>query len=176
MSKVSRSLSLLMLLASCGQAEPTNTANPDNPTNALVIDVDPGKATTVVKAKSNGPSEGIIIEGRIFDITKGFALMKMMDLSMDYCGQLNKEETCPTPWDFCCDKQDDITAHSVLVKAVDASGETIEADSLANLRLLDEIKVKGELIKDDYGNLVLLATGWFRVERPDLPNYIKWPE
>ena len=62
------------------------------------------------------------------------------------------------------------------MKAVDPSGETIEADSLANLRLLDKIKVKGELIKDEHGNLVLIATGWYRTARPDLPDYIEWPE
>lgn len=170
------SLSLLILLAACGQPESKTVPTTSNATNALLLDLDPGEATTVIQAKSNGPSKDIVVEGRIFDITKGFALMRMMDLSLDYCGELNKESKCPTPWDFCCDNPDDVKASSVLVKAVDPSGETIEADSLANLRLLDKIKVKGELIKDEHGNLVLIATGWYRTARPDLPDYIEWPE
>ena len=167
MPKLSLSLSLLTLLVSCGEAEPVNPKTTNNATNALVMAADPGEAAAVIKAKAAGPSKEVIIEGRIFDITKGFALMKMMDLTMDYCGELNKEQKCPTPWDFCCDNPNEITANSLLVKAVDASGETLEADSLANLRLLDIIKVKGELIKDEFGNLVLVATGWFRAERPE---------
>ena len=48
--------------------------------------------------------------------------------------------------------------------------------SLPNTRLLDHVKVTGELTKDEYGNLVLLADGIYRIERPNLPDYVKWPQ
>ena len=42
-------------------------------------------------------------------------------------------------------------------------------------RLCDLVKVTGELVVDDNGNPVLVADGLFQVERPELPDYVKWP-
>lgn len=50
----------------------------------------------------------------------------------------------------------------------DAKGKPL-AGSLGDLRLLDAVTVVGKLTKDEHGNHVLLATGWHRDARPELP-------
>ena len=69
-----------------------------------------------------------------------------------------------------------IAAGSLLVEARDDAGKPIQTPALPNLRLLDKVKVTGKLTKDDFGNLVLLASGMFRSDRPLAPDYVKWPE
>ena len=177
MSKIYLSLSLLTVLAACGDKPETPAATaPTGGVSTLTLASDPGAATTVLKAKEDGPKKDIVVEGRVYDLTKDWAMMKVMDVSMDYCGEENKEEKCPTPWDYCCDTPDDIQANSLLVKAVDAKGETLEAPSMPGMRLVDKVKITGELIQDEHGNFVLLAKGIFQVERPKLPDYVMWPE
>ena len=173
-------LSLVTLLTLTAACSDTNNGPPPVPASAaaqaLALASDPGAALAVAKAKADGPNENVTVEGRLYDITKGYAVMRIMDLGMDYCGEINKEEKCPTPWDFCCDTKDDIAAGSLLVEARDDAGKPIQTPALPNLRLLDKVKVTGKLVKDDFGNLVLLASGMFRSDRPLAPDYVKWPE
>lgn len=176
-SKLYVSLSLLTVLAACGakQADTPNDVAPTG-TDALTLATDPGAAISVLQAKEAGAKKGVVIEGRVYDLTKDWAMMKVMEVSMDYCGEVNKEEKCPTPWDYCCDTPEDRAANSLLVKAVDDKGETLEVPAMPGMRLIDKVKITGELTKDEHGNFVLLAKGIFRVERPKLPDYIMWPE
>jgi hypothetical protein len=142
----------------------------------LALTADPGAALAVAKVKADGPKDEVTVEGRLYKITKGYAAMRIMDLTMDYCGEINKEENCPTPWDYCCNTKGDIAAGSLLVEARNADGKPLKTPALPNLRLLDKVKVTGKLIKDDHGNLVLLASGMFRSDRPTVPDFVKWPE
>ncbi|MFT4511588.1 MAG: hypothetical protein ACI89X_000634 [Planctomycetota bacterium] len=180
MSKLYVSLSLLTLLAACGAKKPEKAGTPSDvpPTgaSALTLAADPGAAISVLQAKKAGPKKNVIVEGRVYDLTKDWAIMKVMEVSMDYCGEVNKEEKCPTPWDYCCDNPDDIAANSLLVMAVDDEGETLQMPAMPGMRLVDKVKITGELIKDEHGNFVLIAKGIFRVDRPKLPEYVMWPE
>ncbi len=170
-------LFLLPLLAACSQ-EP---AGPDAPpaSDALarfVVTADPGPALGVVAAKQKGAQQRVVVEGRVHDVTKGFAILKLMDASLDYCGQIDKSDTCPTPWDYCCDSKEDRLANSLLVEMRGPDGRPLTTPSLPNLRLCDLAKVTGELVEDEHGNLVLVADGLYRAERPELPDYVRWPQ
>ena len=112
--------------------------------------------------------------GRIANVVAGFAVFTLMDSSLPYCGEKNKEDGCKTPWDYCCESSDTRTANSLLVEVRDAKGKPI-AGSLGDLRLLDAVTVVGKLTKDEHGNHVLLATGWHRDARPELPADLRWP-
>ena len=58
----------------------------------------------------------------------------------------------------------------------DGKGEPIENDG-KELRLLDLVVVKGTLEKTESGGLLIVAKdGWFRAERPKLPDGLKWPQ
>ena len=171
------SLSLLTLVAACSKAPEAKQPEPATPAaNQLTLAKDPGAALNVVQAKDNGAADQVTVEGRIYDLTKGFAVAKLMDLELEYCGQVNKEDTCPTPWDYCCDGKEVRLAKSLLIEFRDADGKVLPSSAMPDVRLCDQVKVTGKLLVDEHGNPVLVDSGVFQVERPTLPEYVKWPE
>jgi len=169
---------LCLVLAACGDPAashaPAAKANPE--LQKLVLATDPGEAAGVVDAKVAGAKDRVVVLGRIGSITPGRAQFTMMDIEMPYCGETNLEDKCPTPWDYCCEGKDRITRNSLVVEVHDAAGKTFATPALPDLRLVDKVKVTGKVTKDEYGNVLLIATGLFRVERPKLPDYVKWPQ
>ena len=165
-------------LAACGSEVVADRASlPPSPEVAKVaLSTDPGDALSVTAAKQKGATKMVVVEGRVRDITKGFAVMKLMDASLEYCGEVNKEDQCKTPWDYCCESSDTQLANSLLVEVRGADGQPLATPSLPATRLLDRVKVRGELRKTEHGNWVLVANGLFQVERPGIPDYVKWPE
>ena len=128
----------------------------------------------MLDARKGGAADSRVVSGRIANVVSGFAVFTLMDSSLPYCGEKNKEDGCKTPWDYCCESSDTRTANSLLVEVRDAKGKPI-AGSLGDLRLLDAVTVVGKLTKDEHGNHVLLATGWHRDARPELPADLRWP-
>ena len=174
------SLLLVASFAACGGAQPTNTPTaPTTPASPavtkFVLAADPGEALGVVDAKLAGPADKVIVEGRIANVVKGFAVFTLMDKALPYCGETNKEDKCSTPWDYCCEDPKTRTANSMVVEFHDAAGQPIATPSLPSLQLVDAVKVTGKLTKDADGNFVLTATGVFRTEHPTLPDYVKLP-
>lgn len=169
---------LAALLCACGGEQPnaTHKGPPSAEIQKLVLAADPGAAIGVVDAKLAGPADKVVVEGRIGNITPGSAQFTLFDTEMPYCGETNHEDTCPTPWDYCCETPKDRTASSMVVEVRDANGKTLATPSLPDLREVDKVKVTGKLTKDEFGNFTLVATGLFRVARPKLPDYVKWPQ
>ncbi len=185
MKKLAHLSLLLSLLAAagCGDAPKATqppVANAANTANAaaakFVLAADPGAALGVVDAKLAGPAAKVVVEGRIANLVKGFAVLTLMDKALPYCGETNPEDHCKTPWDYCCEKAAARTANGMVVELHGADGKPLAAPAIGDLRLLDAIKVTGTLRKDADGNFVLVATGLFRSQRPELPNDLKWPQ
>lgn len=140
----------------------------------IALPAKPAGAVPVLDAKRAGPTDACAVTGRIASIVPGFAVFTLMDASLPYCGEKNQEDRCKTPWDYCCESASTRAAHSLLVEVRDARGKP-SAGSLGDLRLLDVVTVAGRLVKDEHGNSVVIATGWHRDERPDLPPDLRWP-
>ena len=163
--------------AGCGgggdaKSPPPATAAPE--LAKLALAAKPAGAVSVQDARKAGAADSRTVTGRIANVVPGFAVFTLMDSSLPYCGEKNKEDGCKTPWDYCCESVDTRTANSLLVEVRDGKGKPI-AGSLGDLRLLDVVTVVGKLTKDEHGNHVLLATGWHRDARPDLPTDLRWP-
>ena len=173
------SLGVVLSFAACG-GESKGAGGPPQPAAAplasFVLATDPGEAIAVTAAKAAGVADKVVVTGRVASVVKGFAVFTLMDAALEYCGQVNKEDNCKTPWDYCCDSQEKRTAHSLLVEVRDGTGQPIATPALPDTRLLDLVEVRGKLQKDDHGNFVLVADGMFRVQRPDLPVDLKWPQ
>ncbi|MEM8885568.1 MAG: hypothetical protein AAGD14_15995 [Planctomycetota bacterium] len=137
---------------------------------------DAGKPMTILGAKDAAPLDEAVVEGRVWYLVSGFASFKMMDLSLDYCGELNKEDKCPTPWDYCCDPPEERQRHTLVVTFFDEDGKPARMPKMEGLRLLDHLVVKGKVEKDEFGNVSIRATGWQRVQRPELPDYVRFPK
>ena len=171
-------VSSLLVVAGCGGNAPTAppAVVPAAPALAkLALTQKPAGAIAVVEAKKAGAADACVVAGRVSNLVPGFAVFTLMDTSLPYCGEKNKEDGCKTPWDYCCDSAETRTANSLLVEVRDANGKPITG-SLGDLRLLDAVTVAGKLTKDEHGNHVLLATGWFRDARPELPADLRWPQ
>ena len=172
-------LAAVLALAACGGEEPANgnSAPPQTPSPfaALVLSASPAGAITVQAARAAGPTDAAVVTGRVASIVSGFAVFTLVDLALPYCGEGNAEDDCKTPWDYCCESAETRTANTVLVEARGADGEPLAAPTLPELRLLDRVSVTGRITEDEHGNPVLLATGWYREERPQLPDGLRWP-
>ena len=53
-------------------------------------------------------------------------------------------QSCPKPWDYCCETPESLKSNSVTVQIVDASNETVRVDlSRHGFKPLDEVVVVG---------------------------------
>lgn len=173
---------LLLLSTACSksEAQPVKPAAPNAAAPAgmqqYVLKADPGKALTPSEARQAAAGEKITVEGRIQKIVKDHAAFTLMARELPYCGETNKEETCKTPWDYCCETKEARQAKSLSVEVRGVDGKPVSTPSLPDLRLLDLTKVTGQVVKDEHGNLVLVADGLFRVQRPELHADVSWPQ
>jgi len=180
-----RSISVLVsllaaaALAACGKDEPpapsSGPAAGATPSR-WALAADPGAGTSVLDAKKAGPKDDVVVVGRVKDVVPGFAAFTLADVSLKYCGFGGENmPDCETPWDYCCTPDDEITAGVIPVAVKDKAGETVAHPRIAELRNLDLVAVKGRLVKEKDGTLAVEATGWYRRERPKLPDSIKFP-
>jgi hypothetical protein len=171
-------LFLLPLLAACAKEPSKPAAKPAAPgMERFVLASDPGTALPVVEAKKAAPSESAVVVGRIRAIASGQAVIQLTDDSLDYCGRgKDPMDNCPTPWDYCCLDQGDVKEKTLVVEIRGGDGAPLQTPSLPELQLLDLVAVKGKLSKDANGNVLLVAEGYFRRERPKLGDQVVWPE
>ena len=160
---------LSVALSGCGD-------EPPGPDAAARIDVTPYllaelpesarevKAVYEDGAENGGEVKGseVVMVGRIGGSLDpwidGRAAFNIVDRSVKACSDI-PGDTCPTPWDYCCTR-DDLPGAMALVKVVDSSGRLLAADarSLFGMKELQTVYVRGTASKDKNGNLVVLAT------------------
>ena len=165
------------LLVACG-AEEAPRAKKTEPVvqRDWEMKADPGMAYSVADAKEELPEEEFIVVGRIHRMVKGFASFTLMDDKLDYCGEVNPEDGCKTPWDYCCDTAEDRLANSLNVQFEDENGKTIKGAVPGDLRHCDLVVVRGKVSKDEHGNVTIHAREFFRRERPTLADDVQFPE
>lgn len=166
-------LVLASVALACGTKEEPKP--PPAATVDLALAADPGTALAAREAKEKGHGEEVVVVGRVREIVKGFAAFQLIDASLDYCGEKPGTMTDETPWDYCCETPETRAAATLAVEVRGADGKVLRA-AMPSLRLLDLVAVRGRVEKDAHGNVRVVATGWFRRERPDLPAGLRWPE
>ena len=187
-----RFFTMLLMLAPLGCGQDTESAKSSvgtgdanksatgqlasNTLASITLAKDPGKALAISAAREVEAGQDVVVVGRIDKIVTAYASFTLPDMALDYCGQTRSEDGCHTPWDYCCIPSEEKAAATlmVMVDAADGVG-AIEAEELPGLRLLDAVVVKGKLQKDEFGNVIVHATGWFKRERPELREGLHWP-
>jgi hypothetical protein len=129
----------------------------------------------VKEAKQKGSGDQVTVVGRISTIVKGRAAFNLTDDELDHCARMDMPDGCKTPWDYCCTPGDEVAAATLSVEVRGPDGKIL-AGSLPSLRLLDLLVVRGKLEKDEHGNVTVVAEGWHRRERPQLPEGLDWPQ
>lgn len=163
----------LMTVAGCSKSE-DSTAGGTSTTStkaAWVLTGAPsGEAVSVAEAKASAAEGDAItirarIGGRSKPITSDSPVFLVMDLEVPSCADMGEDDHCATPWDYCCETQESITANSATIQIVGSDGSTIETDPIAaGLHPLDEVIVVGTVgPRPNNDVLTIRATGIHRV-------------
>lgn len=158
------------LLASCGRS-PATGGGPGVTRHAWMLDTPPENARGVIEVKASAvEGDAVVLHARIGGrrdpITAGSAVLVVVDPSIPSCAD-DPDDNCPTPWDYCCEPAESLTAGNATVQIVDAEGRTIVADlRAAGLSPLDELVVVGVVgPRPSQGVLNIMATGIHRIPR-----------
>lgn len=146
-------VALSLALASCGESEPgAQTAAPPaggaTQPAAWLLASAPEGAMGVTEAKAAAAEgEEIVLRGRIGGrrdaIGEDGSTFVVMDSSIPSCAD-EPEESCPTPWDYCCEPKEVKEASSATVQLVDEAGRPVEGGlPAAGIEPLDEVIVVG---------------------------------
>jgi hypothetical protein len=110
------------------------------------------QATVVVVGRIGGSVDPWVAEAAAFTI---------VDRALTPCSE-RPDDTCPTPWDYCCDRNE-LPAATVTVQVVDQGGQLVAVDArkLLGVEPLQTVVVRGRAQRDTAGNLTVLADGLF---------------
>lgn len=165
-------VSTTLAIPGCGKEEQqssTNTGTPVVTNAAWVLDAEPADAKGVADAKlTAAEGEEITIHGKIGGrkdpLSADSAIFVIMDIAIPSCAD-NPGDMCTTPWDYCCETPDTITANNASIMLVDDEGKAMAL----NLRdygfdELDEIVVVGTVRpRPSEAVLAINATGIYKV-------------
>lgn len=90
----------------------------------------PADARAVGDLKADLDTTGdVVVHGRIGGRVEPFldnaAVFLLADASMKSCDELHGD-SCPTPWDYCCEPRDSLTAKTATVQVVDDAGKPLK--------------------------------------------------
>jgi hypothetical protein len=131
-----------------------------------VLSEEPKDAQTVLDTREKAKDkDDVVVVGRIGGRknpwVKGAAAFSIVDPSLKACSE-RPGDTCPTPWDYCCEA--DLSKATVFVTVVDdKTGKTLKEDAREALKLheLDTVVVEGKAQRDKKGNLTIAASKLF---------------
>lgn len=151
--------------AGCGKSEISN-AGTTLPAG-LMLAAAPGEPRDVKPLKSEA-SEGdaVIVRGRIGGrvepFVEGRAMFLIADMNLPPCQAEGDDACCTTPWDYCCEPKEAITANTATVQIVDGEGRPLKFDvnGVSGLKPMATVVVTGKIAKrDGEAALVINAEG-----------------
>ncbi len=148
--------------AGAGANAPSKTKTASLPAD-LFTEEAPEEARPVGEIKADADADGdVVIHGRIGGtrdpFVDGAAVFLLADTSMKPCNELHGD-SCPTPWDYCCEPRESLAAKVATIQVVDEAGKPlrVDLDGKHGLLPLTEITVAGEIASREGGNLVVNA-------------------
>ncbi len=178
-SPFATSIAMCALMAACEKFAPADPPSGSAPVAAApdtvpavaswVLTAEPSDVKSIIDVKA-GASEGdrVVIRARIGGrrdpLTAGSPVFTVMDLSVPHCAE-NPDDTCATPWDYCCETPDTKKSNAATVQIVGTDGEPISGDAASGgLKPLDEVVLVGTVgPRPTTDVLTILATGVYRV-------------
>ena len=162
-------LGVVALMAACGESSGPTAQSGNGAVvipAALFLDAAPGEALDVKAAKSAAKAgDKVVVRGRIggseTPFVDGRAMVTIVDPSIKSCDQMGEDDHCPTPWDYCCEPHDNLTAGSATIQIVGADGRPLKASLKGQhgLEPLAEVVVVGTVaLRDEAGTFVVNAT------------------
>ncbi|MFK7760490.1 MAG: hypothetical protein AB8C13_11175 [Phycisphaerales bacterium] len=162
---------VLLTLSACdrGTANQTTQSNPaPSASTPWVLTSAPQGAISITQAKATAKEgDQVIIQGRIggrkSPISADSPVFTIVDMELPYCGQHN-DDNCSSPWDYCCETPDTITANAATVQIVVGDPSTSTVDPVAEgFEPLDEVILVGTIgPRPDDQVLVIQATSIYK--------------
>ncbi|MCB9892212.1 MAG: hypothetical protein H6833_11230 [Planctomycetes bacterium] len=152
----------LLVGPACGEkGEPeVSTTDAKVPESFWVTDAPvSAQDVTVVRAAAKDGAEVTVI-GRIQDYRDGQAQFFIADRALVPCND-RQNDSCPTPWDYCCEDREKLEKGLLTVELRDASGKKLLKSSLRGFHGFEHLKeavVRGKTHVDDAGNVVVVAS------------------
>jgi hypothetical protein len=150
------------LLGSIAPNAPAAEPSKPEPTKRYMLEKAPAKATDVAAIRKNAKDQQDVtvvgrVGGRKSPWVKNTAAFSIVDRSLKACNE-RPDDTCPTPWDFCCEA--DLPKYSLLVLVPDSDGKPVKKDArdLLGLKELDTVVIQGKAKRDKTGNVTIMAS------------------
>jgi hypothetical protein len=132
-------------------ATKTETAQAAEPLPAsLIATTQPTGPTQDVAAAKKSAKEGenVVVRGRIGaqkePLAANRAIMTIADVSLPTCDK-TPMKACKTPWDSCCEPQEELTAKSATVRVMGQDGRPLRStlDGVGGMKPGKEVVVSG---------------------------------
>ena len=126
---------LTVLTVGCDRRTPAAPESPRASSEALPADLfvktaPPGAIDVATAKKSVKDGQIVVVKGRVGGqkepLAANRAILTLADLGLRTCDK-SPMETCPTPWDSCCEPKDEVAANSLTVQVSGASGQALKA-------------------------------------------------
>lgn len=118
----------------------------------------PTSNVTDIKAQKE-LKEKVLVKGKVKDFVKGSSVFTIVDVKLKSCA--DNGESCPTPWDYCCETPTDISKNSATVIPVASPGEKKPVkesiQGVKGIKNLSTVAVYGSGKLDKAGNLIINA-------------------
>ena len=160
-------LLVALLTTGCGEEDKANSPEVSVDHIGWLLDSAPPGAVDVAAVKASvAESDTVVVRGRIGGrkqpISADSGIFILMDPALSACSEL-PEDTCSTPWDYCCETPDSITTNAATIQLRDRSGKTISVDN-GVLTPLDTVIVTGTVgPRPNNETLVIYASGVYVV-------------
>ena len=109
------------------------------------------EALSVIEVRTNNSTDKeVVVEGfiggRKRPFTKNSAIFILGDHSLETCDE-KINDSCPTPWDVCCEDRKKVANSTLSVQLLDANGSLLAGtlEGVAGLEAGAKVKVKGSL-------------------------------
>ncbi|MHC4975534.1 MAG: hypothetical protein ACYTF7_02875 [Planctomycetota bacterium] len=166
---------VLVSMPACRESGSAAQAGTDESTPAWILASSPDDVQSVVDAKDSAQEGDIIvlrgrIGGRKNPLSDGSPVFTLMDLSLPYCGQV-AEDSCSTPWDYCCEPPEIIAANSATIQIVDENNQPVSTSLLAaGLGPLDEVVVVGRAGPRPNGIVLAIRSAGVYIVQDESPD------
>ena len=125
------------------------------------------KPLTQVKASAKVGDEVVFearIGGRVKPWVEGRAVMVVIDPALVACSEMDMDDGCKTPWDYCCESTETLTTNTATVQVSGTGGRPLPLglEGHGGLKALDRIVVAGVVTVKDEGAFAVEARGIFR--------------
>lgn len=128
---------------------------------SFVLASEPAGAKPVKEAVAAAKSgDELVVTGRVGNEGASSAFFTLVDVTVKPCTEMEPPDSCPTPWDYCCEPSDEMAKASATV--VFRDGARPYAGNLLGVGGLDHLEhvvVQGKAERDSGGNLTIVASG-----------------